>query len=45
MDTESIVQSLLLSNPLREPTLRTMIEILQLSRESRGLDTGCGIGH
>jgi len=44
MDTESYIQSLLVSNPLRESTLRAMIEALQLPKGSRGLDAGCGIG-
>ena len=44
MDTESYVQNLLVSNPLRESTLRAMIKALQLSKGSRGLDAGCGIG-
>lgn len=44
MDIDSYIQSLLVSNPLREPTLRVMIEELQLTKGSRGLDAGCGIG-
>jgi len=44
MDTESYIQSLLVSNPLRESTIRAMIEALQLPAGSRGLDAGCGIG-
>jgi demethylmenaquinone methyltransferase/2-methoxy-6-polyprenyl-1,4-benzoquinol methylase len=32
------------ANPLREPTLRSIIQYLQLPRGSRGLDAGCGIG-
>ena len=44
MDTESYIQSLLVSNPLRESTLHAMIKALQLPKESRGLDAGCGIG-
>ena len=32
------------SNPLREPVLRSAIRDLQLSQKSRGLDAGCGIG-
>jgi ubiquinone/menaquinone biosynthesis C-methylase UbiE len=43
-DTESYIQRLLESNPLREPTLRTAIEALRLPSGSRGLDAGCGIG-
>ena len=44
MDTESYIQSLLVSNPLREATLRDMIKALQLPDGSQGLDAGCGIG-
>ena len=44
MGTESYIQSLLVSNPLREPTLRAMVRTLQLPQGSRGLDAGCGIG-
>jgi ubiquinone/menaquinone biosynthesis C-methylase UbiE len=44
MDTDSYMRSLLLANPLREPTLRTTIETIQLPLGSRGLDAGCGIG-
>lgn len=43
-DTNAYVQSLLLSNPLREPLLREVIQALQLPLGSRGLDAGCGIG-
>ena len=44
MDTDSYMLSLLKANPLRESTLRAMIETLQLPSGSRGLDAGCGIG-
>jgi len=44
MDTESYIESLLVSNPLRESTLRAMIKALRLPKGSRGLDAGCGIG-
>jgi len=44
MDTESYIHRLLVANPLRESTLRTMIKALQLPKGSRGLDAGCGIG-
>jgi len=44
MDTESYIRSLLVSNPLRESTIRAMIEALQLPAGSCGLDAGCGIG-
>ena len=43
-DTESYIQSLLVSNPLRESTLRATVRALQLPEGSRGLDAGCGIG-
>jgi demethylmenaquinone methyltransferase/2-methoxy-6-polyprenyl-1,4-benzoquinol methylase len=43
-DTIPIIQNLLQANPLREPTLRSIIYSLQLPRGSRGLDAGCGIG-
>ena len=42
--TESYIQSLLVSDPLRESTIRAMIKALQLPKGSRGLDAGCGIG-
>ncbi len=44
MDTESYIQSALVSNPLRESTLHAMTKALQLPKGSRGLDAGCGIG-
>ena len=44
MDTNSCMHSLLVANPLRESTLRAVIETLQLPSGSRGLDAGCGIG-
>lgn len=44
MDTESYIKSLLVSNPLRESTLRRMVRTLQLPKGSTGLDAGCGIG-
>jgi len=43
-DTDTYIQSLAVSNPLREPTLSTAIQALQLPLGSRGLDVGCGIG-
>jgi demethylmenaquinone methyltransferase/2-methoxy-6-polyprenyl-1,4-benzoquinol methylase len=33
------------TNPLREPVIRSAIRALQLPSGSRGLDAGCGIGH
>jgi len=44
MDTNSYILSLLISNPLRESTLREMVRALHLPKGSRGLDAGCGIG-
>ena len=44
MDTDSYMHDLLVTNPLRESTLRAMIKTLQLPLGSRGLDAGCGIG-
>jgi ubiquinone/menaquinone biosynthesis C-methylase UbiE len=44
MDTGSYIQSLLVSNPLRESILREMVKALRLPKGSRGLDAGCGIG-
>jgi len=44
MDIESYIQKGLVSNPLREPTLRAIIKALQLPEGSWGLDAGCGIG-
>ncbi len=43
-DTNLYIQRLLDANPLREPTLRSAIQSLQLPRGSYGLDVGCGIG-
>jgi len=42
MDTYT--QSLLVSNTLHEPIIRSAIRVLQLPQGSRGLDAGCGIG-
>jgi len=44
MDIESYIQRILVSNPLREPTLRAMARALQLPGGSRGLDAGCAVG-
>jgi len=44
MNIESYIQIGLVSNPLREPTIRAMIKALQLPEGSKGLDAGCGIG-
>ena len=43
-DASPIIRNLLQANPLREPTLQTIIQTLQLPTGSRGLDAGCGIG-
>ena len=43
-NTDAYIQSLLMSNPLRESTLGEAIRTLQLPLGSRGLDVGCGIG-
>jgi demethylmenaquinone methyltransferase/2-methoxy-6-polyprenyl-1,4-benzoquinol methylase len=42
--TDLYIQRLLETNPIREPLLRSVIQSLQLSPGSRGLDAGCGIG-
>lgn len=44
-DTELYIQRLLVTNPLREPFLRSIIQSLGLPPGSRGLDAGCGIGY
>jgi len=46
MGTErnSIAHKLYLSDFLREPSIRSAIQALQLPSGSRGLDAGCGIG-
>jgi SAM-dependent methyltransferase len=41
---DSLVQMAYVSNPLREPVLRSAIQALQFPSGSRGLDAGCGIG-
>ncbi|MGB3904387.1 MAG: class I SAM-dependent methyltransferase, partial [Anaerolineae bacterium] len=43
-DTDQYIQRLRVSNPLREPYLRSAIQALQLPEGSKGLDAGCGIG-
>ena len=43
-DTDTYLQRLAESNPLREPLLRTVVQALKLPQGSRGLDAGCGIG-
>jgi SAM-dependent methyltransferase len=44
MDAESYIQKLVVSNSLREPTLRGMVKALGLPIGSSGLDAGCGVG-
>jgi ubiquinone/menaquinone biosynthesis C-methylase UbiE len=43
-DTDYFVQMAHVSNPLREPILRSAVRALQFPLGSRGLDAGCGIG-
>ena len=43
-DTDAYMKSLIVSNPLIEPILPSIIQALQLPPGSRGLDVGCGIG-
>ena len=43
MDIDSYIQNSLVSNPLRESTIREMIKTLKLPKGSHGLDAGCGI--
>jgi demethylmenaquinone methyltransferase/2-methoxy-6-polyprenyl-1,4-benzoquinol methylase len=43
-DTDTYIQRLMESNPLREPLLRSVIQALRLPEGSHGLDAGCGIG-
>ena len=42
MDTYAHV--LTVTDPLRVPVIQTAIQALQISRGSRGLDAGCGVG-
>jgi demethylmenaquinone methyltransferase/2-methoxy-6-polyprenyl-1,4-benzoquinol methylase len=42
--TDAVIQSLEQANPLREPTLRSIIRAFNLAPGSGGLDIGCGIG-
>ena len=44
MDTDSYMHRAMVANPLRESTLRAVIETLQLPSGSCGLDAGSGIG-
>jgi ubiquinone/menaquinone biosynthesis C-methylase UbiE len=43
-DSDYFVKMAYLTNPLREPVLRSAIQALQLPSGSQGLDAGCGIG-
>jgi len=43
-ETDTYIQKLVESNPLREPILRNAIQALHLPSGSRGLDAGCGVG-
>jgi ubiquinone/menaquinone biosynthesis C-methylase UbiE len=43
-DIEAYIQSLIVTNPLIEPTIILAIRALQLPLGSQGLDAGCGIG-
>lgn len=42
--TNAVIRNLEEANPLREPTLRTIIASLNFAPGSVGLDIGCGIG-
>ncbi len=44
VNAQPIIQNLLNANPLREPTLRSIIQSLNLPPSTHGLDAGCGIG-
>lgn len=44
LTTDEYLKKLYLSNPLREPIIKTAIQALELPLGSYGLDTGCGIG-
>ena len=44
ISTDHYARMLEVSNPLREPVIRSVIRKLQLPSGSRGLDAGCGIG-
>jgi len=43
-DINTYLKSLILTNPLQEPVMRSAIHALNLPLGSRGLDVGCGIG-
>jgi demethylmenaquinone methyltransferase/2-methoxy-6-polyprenyl-1,4-benzoquinol methylase len=44
MSTNDYAYKLRVTNPLLEPVVRQAIQSLQLPSDSRGLDTGCGLG-
>jgi demethylmenaquinone methyltransferase / 2-methoxy-6-polyprenyl-1,4-benzoquinol methylase len=44
MSANIYIQRLLEAEPLRKPTLQTVVQSLQLPCGSNGLDAGCGIG-
>ena len=44
MSTSIYIRRLLEAEPLRKPTLQTVVQSLQLPCGSNGLDAGCGIG-
>lgn len=43
-DMSGYINSLLLSQPLREPLMKDVIRLMALPASSYGLDVGCGIG-
>ncbi len=43
-DTDSYLEKLILSDPLRKRVITEAIDVLRLPKDSRGLDAGCGIG-
>jgi len=44
IDTDSYIQSMVVSNPLMQPTIYSAIQTLQIPLGSKVLDAGCGIG-
>ncbi len=43
-DMDDYAHALAVTNPMREPVIRAVIQALELPPGSRGLDVGCGIG-
>ena len=43
-DTDSYLQSLMVTNPLQEPVMRRVVRALNLPPESHGLDVGWDAG-